>query len=129
MLTSLKATRPTDKARFSGFLICCLWSFGLQVTMEVGEAYAEEIGAIFFETSAKEGTNIHQLFSAVGEQLSPALLDTMYTVLRLHPLVPAGRKLPLERLLAETTSFGTIKPISLHSQDNGRGRCRCQQSY
>lgn len=35
--------------------------------MEIGKAYAEEIGAIFFETSAKEGTNIHKLFSAVGE--------------------------------------------------------------
>lgn len=63
-LNSLKSTGSTlCKMPWT----CCLWSFVVQVAMEVGQAYAEEIGAIFFETSAKEGTNIQQLFSAVGE--------------------------------------------------------------
>ena len=38
--------------------------------MAAGKAYAEEIEATFFETSAKEGTNIHELFNAIGERTS-----------------------------------------------------------
>lgn len=50
--------------------VVCVWLFVVQVAMATGKAYAEEIEAIFFETSAKEGTNIHELFHAIGERLS-----------------------------------------------------------
>lgn len=37
-----------------------------QVSYEEGRLYAEEIKATFFETSAKEGTNVQQLFDSIG---------------------------------------------------------------
>lgn len=33
------------------------------------EAYAREAGLLFFETSAKEATNVRQLFTAIAEKL------------------------------------------------------------
>lgn len=38
----------------------------LQVPYEEGQEYAAQIRAGFFETSAKEGTNIQQMFGSIG---------------------------------------------------------------
>ena len=46
-----------------------------QVATEDAEAYAEEAGLLFFETSAKDAHNVQELFSAIAKRLpldSPA---------------------------------------------------------
>lgn len=40
-----------------------------QVEKEVAEAYAKEAGLLFFETSAKTGENIVELFTAIAKKL------------------------------------------------------------
>lgn len=40
-----------------------------QVDREVAEAYAKEAGLLFFETSAKTGENIVELFTAIAKKL------------------------------------------------------------
>lgn len=40
----------------------------MQVSYEEGQQYAEGIRATFFETSAKEGTNIQQMFESIGRR-------------------------------------------------------------
>eukprot|EP01138_Halocafeteria_seosinensis_P001305 gb/GECG01001340.1/.p1 GENE.gb/GECG01001340.1/~~gb/GECG01001340.1/.p1 ORF type:complete len:203 (+),score=35.40 gb/GECG01001340.1/:1-609(+) len=45
-----------------------------QVDREVGERFAQDIEADFFEVSAKEGSNIRELFKSVADSLPP--LDT-----------------------------------------------------
>jgi Ras-related protein Rab-5C len=39
---------------------------GRQVTFEEGKEYATETGALFFETSAKTGTGVQELFTEIG---------------------------------------------------------------
>jgi Ras-related protein Rab-5C len=39
---------------------------GRQVTFEEGKEYASETGALFFETSAKTGTGVQELFTEIG---------------------------------------------------------------
>jgi 50S ribosomal subunit-associated GTPase HflX len=39
---------------------------GRQVTFEEGKEYAAETGALFFETSAKTGTGVQELFTEIG---------------------------------------------------------------
>jgi Ras-related protein Rab-5C/Ras-related protein Rab-22 len=38
-----------------------------EVTRKTAEAYAEEIGALFMETSAKDDTNVHNVFAQISE--------------------------------------------------------------
>lgn len=40
-----------------------------QVTTEEAEAYAKEAGLLFFETSAKTGQNVTELFTAIAKKL------------------------------------------------------------
>ena len=39
---------------------------GRQVTAEEGKEYATETSALFFETSAKTGAGVQELFTAIG---------------------------------------------------------------
>lgn len=41
-----------------------------QVSKHEAKNYADENGALFFETSAKSGAGIHELFVAIGEIIS-----------------------------------------------------------
>ena len=45
----------------------CHWFF-LQISYNEGKLYAEEISAIFMETSAKTGENVQDLFLRIGKQ-------------------------------------------------------------
>ena len=40
-----------------------------QVTTEEGRQFADQRGMIFFETSARTGSNVEQMLAAVAEQL------------------------------------------------------------
>jgi Ras-related protein Rab-5C len=40
---------------------------GRQVSFEEGKEYAKETGALFFETSAKTGAGVQELFTEIGE--------------------------------------------------------------
>lgn len=42
-----------------------------EVETRVAKEYADEIGALFFETSAKDDTNVQALFSRLSERLPP----------------------------------------------------------
>ena len=42
--------------------------FFLQISYNEGKLYAEEINAIFMETSAKTGENVQDLFIRIGKQ-------------------------------------------------------------
>jgi Ras-related protein Rab-5C len=50
---------------------------GRQVTYEEGKEYATETGALFFETSAKTGAGVQELFTEIG----CAPLKTVFSVL------------------------------------------------
>jgi GTPase SAR1 family protein len=39
------------------------------VRREVGQEWASSIGALYFETSAKHGTNVNEAFAAPAKQL------------------------------------------------------------
>ena len=43
---------------------------GRQVSYEEGKEYANETGALFFETSAKTGDGVQELFTEIGPSLS-----------------------------------------------------------
>lgn len=47
---------------------------GRQVSYEEGKSYADETGALFFETSAKTGAGVQELFTEIG---SPTLMFTL----------------------------------------------------
>ena len=42
----------------------------MQINTDMGKAYADSIDAIFFETSAKSGVNIEQLFEEIGMSIA-----------------------------------------------------------
>jgi GTPase SAR1 family protein len=42
---------------------------GRQVSFEEGKEYASETGALFFETSAKTGAGVQELFTEIGPQI------------------------------------------------------------
>ena len=39
------------------------------VTLEEGEAFAKENDSLFFQVSAKEGTNIHDMFKSITQHI------------------------------------------------------------
>ncbi|KAK9479962.1 ras family-domain-containing protein [Lipomyces japonicus] len=66
-----------------------------QVETSVAEAYAQESGLLFFETSAKTGENVTELFTAIAKKLP---LETANTRQRVAPkavdLNRQGRRAP-----------------------------------
>jgi len=66
-----------------------------QVPREEAQAYATEAGLLFFETSAKTGEGIVDIFTEIGKCLPPAadmLLTSFIT----------AKKIPIEHILAST---------------------------
>lgn len=55
-----------------------LW-FLCQVTRTTGETFARNASALFMETSAKEGTNVQELFKSIGILLHEKLNDAFNT--------------------------------------------------
>ena len=45
---------------------CDAWCVVLQVSKATGEAFAKNSNALFVETSAKDGSNVHDLFRTIG---------------------------------------------------------------
>lgn len=50
------------------------WSF-TQISRERGQALADEFGITFFETSAKDGTNVTEAFHAIAAEAVRNLQD------------------------------------------------------
>ena len=48
-----------------------------KVTYEEAKSYADSLNALFFVTSAKDGTNVNQVFLAICSQLVPELKDNI----------------------------------------------------
>jgi len=59
-----------------------------QVSREEAEAYAKECGLLFFEASAKTGSNVGEVFTEIGESQSSILKNLLTRQLRLSPLMP-----------------------------------------
>lgn len=45
------------------------WVDGAEVSVKTAKAYAQSLGALYMQTSAKEGTGINQLYQQIAEQL------------------------------------------------------------
>ena len=67
---------------------CCV---SQDLPTAAGREYAEEIGALFVETSAKEDTNVHDLFVEISESTIcvrvAALAHTLTALLAFFALV------------------------------------------
>ena len=62
-----------------------------QVSREEAEAYAKECGLLFFEASAKTGSNVGEVFTEIGESRDSIwenLLTRQPRLFRLTPLLP-----------------------------------------
>ena len=45
------------------------WVEANEVPLKTAKAYAQSLGALYMQTSAKEGTGINQLYQQIAEQL------------------------------------------------------------
>lgn len=64
------------------------------VSTEEGEAYAKECGLLFFETSAKTGEGVVEVFTEIGKSSLPLLLPFLLTFSFLLSL--SSRKIELD---------------------------------
>jgi Ras-related protein Rab-5C len=67
-----------------------------QVPREEAHAYAQEAGLLFFETSAKTGEGIVEIFTEIGQY---RLLVCFVSLLTLA-ILDAAKKIPIEHILA-----------------------------
>ena len=56
----------------------------LQVETATGETFAKNASAIFMETSAKDGSNVQELFRTIGEIYGEELSDLCVWVYQLY---------------------------------------------
>jgi len=52
-----------------------------KVLYDDGKSYADEVNAIFMETSAKTGKNIEEVFFEIGRALKPELIQKSYSTI------------------------------------------------
>jgi len=81
-----------------------------QVSREEAEAYAKECGLLFFEASAKTGSNVGEVFTEIGESRNSIwenLLTRQLKQFRLTPLLPS-----LPAMLHETLVLLSLKSAS-----------------
>lgn len=72
-----------------------------EVPTEEAAAYAKEAGLLFFETSAKSGENVTELFTAIAQ------------------------KLPIETAINSRTGRSSAKGIDLRSGGENSSSCQC----
>lgn len=69
-----------------------------QVPREEAEAYAQEAGLLFFETSAKTGEGVVEIFTEIGS-FAPSASTLCELMI---PLSALAKKIPIEQILAST---------------------------
>jgi Ras-related protein Rab-5C len=104
-----------------------------QVPREEAEAYAQEAGLLFFETSAKTGEGIVEIFTEIGE--SSGYLFTFNS-----NCWPSAKKIPIEQIMASSRggagrvataggrggSSGQEGSVNLQENTNkGKDACNC----
>ena len=76
----LAAPACTYLPMYQAFVLC-----QLQVSRATGEAFAKNSNALFMETSAKDGSNVHDLFRAIGIKIKCLCNFVYYTTFSLSP--------------------------------------------
>ena len=85
-----------------------------QVPKEEAQAYATEAGLLFFETSAKTGEGIVDIFTEIGKY------HHISDCLRIQIIWCTAKKIPIEHILAATR--GTGRPNTGNGRANGAGQ-------
>ena len=111
----LAAPTCTYLPMYQAFVLC-----QLQVSRATGEAFAKNSNALFMETSAKDGSNVHDLFRAIGIKIKCLCNFVYYTTFSLSPPFPIAETLPLDQI-AISNKIGTLKL----GQSNGRTKRGC----
>jgi GTPase SAR1 family protein len=97
-----------------------------QVPREEAQAYATEAGLLFFETSAKTGEGIVEIFTEIG---TPLTLNVWSSCLILHP----AKKIPIEILAPTRGGAGRVggrvggarQEVNLDEQQAKKDACNC----
>jgi Ras-related protein Rab-5C len=104
-----------------------------QVPREEAQAYAQEAGLLFFETSAKTGEGVVEVFTEIGTSSSIITIK----VDSLPDLGGAAKNIPIEHILASSRGAagrpgsaanrnGTQEAVNLDpNQAKGRDACNC----
>jgi len=71
------------------------------VSKDEAQAYADEGGLLFFETSAKDATNVNELFTSIA------------------------KKMPLEQLAANRSRGQGLNPRGVDLRETSTGSCAC----
>jgi Ras-related protein Rab-5C len=103
-----------------------------QVPREEAQAYAEEAGLLFFETSAKTGEGVVDVFTEIGTSRCGSHVHTLSDYFRC-----AAKNIPIEHILASSRGAagrpgtagnrpGTQDGVNLEGdQAKGRDACNC----
>jgi len=73
-----------------------------QVAREEAQAYATEAGLLFFETSAKTGEGIVEIFTEIGAFLSISIHFIELCTILTPQLLLSAKKIPIEHIIAST---------------------------
>lgn len=90
-----------------------------EVTTEEGNEVANKFGLKFFETSAKEGTNVHEVFYHIASVIKEKLGDAPAKVMKVV--------LPGDVSTAPAGDSSTSAPIKLHKVDQQRDEKRVEE--
>lgn len=87
-----------------------------EVPREVAAAFAEESGLLFFETSAKTGAGVGEVFTEIGKRHPFSALrrtDGLTPCEVLTPLLPStAKKIPLDTLAGAGRAGAAAKPAA-----------------
>ncbi|KAI0307968.1 GTP-binding protein ypt5, partial [Multifurca ochricompacta] len=104
-----------------------------QVPREEAQAYAQEAGLLFFETSAKTGEGVVEVFTEIGA--SSTFISSLSHLS--HRLCGAAKSIPIEHILASSRGAtgrpgttgnrtGAQEAVNLdENQAKGRDACNC----
>lgn len=109
-----------------------------QVPREEAEAYAQEAGLLFFETSAKTGEGIVEIFTEIGLSIS-FISDYATAVPDDHLYVSTAKKIPIDQILASSRGnagrpgaapgrAGGVQESGVNLEENnnkGKDACAC----
>ncbi len=109
-----------------------------QVPRDEAEAYAQEAGLLFFETSAKTGEGVVEIFTEIGKWLHTVRSAVATNCGSLRPSFPAftAKKIPIDQILASTrggqrpgaASGRTAQEGGVNLEENnakGKDACNC----
>lgn len=97
------------------------------VSTEEADSYAKEFDLLYFETSARVGTNVHHVFTEIGKWADIFISTSRMPLTQLSCCINVAKHIPLEQAQMSSSTASGKRTMNLKERQNSdrMNSCAC----